>query len=45
MGLFRRNKAWWMTFIHQGTAGPAVHRDNGQAPRRSDSQESTSEDC
>jgi hypothetical protein len=45
MGLFRRNKVWWMTFIHQGQQVRTVHRDNGQAPRGSDSRESTGEDC
>ena len=31
MGLFRRNKVWWMTFIHQGQQ---VRRSTGTTDRR-----------
>jgi hypothetical protein len=31
MGLFRRNKVWWMTFIHQGQQ---VRRSTGTTDKR-----------
>jgi hypothetical protein len=33
MGLFRRNKVWWMTFIHQGQQVRRSTGNNRQAPR------------
>ena len=45
MGLLKRNKVWWMSFMYQGTTGSPYDRYDGQTTGRIDPVQGEGANC